>query len=183
MSESLKLGKIITEPQGRDAVHIAVVPVVAGDRYLQPGDRVGFIDKKNNLVGKQGPYLGVVDPFLESYVSKGQTFWLYLVPGSITSLRHEWTHPEFEAVAPAPSTRSSSEEWMREWARAQLCYQYGESVMDEDQAYEYAISFGHTHQVGSFEDARDYIDDEWWNHWEKITGATGDREAYFSCAC
>jgi hypothetical protein len=181
MSEELKLGKIIDQPQGRDAVHIAVVPVVAGE-LLQPGTKVGFTDKANNVVGRHGPCLGVVDPYLQYSVTKGQTFWMFLIPGSITSLRHEWTHPEFEA-APLRAVRDASEEWMRSWARANLCYQYGEHVMDENAAYDYAISFGHEHHVGSFEDSRDNIDDEWWDHWEKITGEVGDREAYFSCAC
>lgn len=39
------------------------------------------------------------------------------------------------------------------------------------------------HHIGPYEDARDYIDDTWWTHWETITGARGERGSYFSCSC
>ena len=41
MSADLGLGKIITTPQKRDAIHVAVVPVVASTT-LKPGTRVGI---------------------------------------------------------------------------------------------------------------------------------------------
>ena len=53
----------------------------------------------------------------------------------------------------------------------------------EQQAYEYAIEAGHTHRIGPYEEARNTMKDEWWTHWEIITGQKGDRDAYFSCAC
>jgi len=91
MSEALGLGKIITTPQNRDAVHIAVVPVVAGQNF-HPGHRVQIIDGEA-YPAVPGDAIGVVDPYLKETVRKGETFWLFLNPGSITSLRHEWTHP------------------------------------------------------------------------------------------
>ncbi len=92
------------EPDARrDAVHIAVAPVVAAHR-LRPGDHVGFFPHgeygEKRLVGYGFPKIGVVDPFLTSEVEEGQSFWMFLFPGTVTSLRHVWTHPAFKAKLP-----------------------------------------------------------------------------------
>lgn len=98
MSENLGLGKIIPDDAAvdRDAIHIAVAPVVAGE-WLEPSQRV-YLEHgmawSYHLKFVVKP-VGIVDPFLGVSVEKGQRFWLYLFPGSITSLRHDWTHPAF----------------------------------------------------------------------------------------
>ena len=97
--DTLKLGQIITEPQQRDAIHIAVVPAVAG-HALRPAEHVEIID--GAACSCLGAGVGVVDPFLQRAVRANETFWLWLKPGSITSLRHEWTHPAFPAPVVAP---------------------------------------------------------------------------------
>ena len=43
--DTLKLGQIIKTPQQRDAIHIAVAPVLAGDD-INPGQHIG-VDEKN----------------------------------------------------------------------------------------------------------------------------------------
>jgi hypothetical protein len=186
MSENLKLGQIINEPQQRDAIHIAVVPVVAAVS-MQPGTRCGI-----DPTGKAAPcitasaYVGVVDPFLREAVPTGAQFWLFLEPGSITSLRHEWTHPAFGAVEAPVSTKEASEKWMRAWAVEHMSEDYygdWDSKRSPEHAYADAIRAGHEHYVGPYESVNAHINDEWWTHWENITGVKGDREAYFRCAC
>jgi hypothetical protein len=85
--------------------------------------------------------------------------------------------------------KSPSEIWMRAWATEHVGYDYyglsddGSEKRSEDEAYAYALIIGEENHVGPYEDARDYIDDTWWNHWETITGKQGEREVYFSCSC
>ena len=99
MSDTLgKLGRVITGTAERDAIHIAVAPVIAGER-LSPGFHVCMIGDEAFAAGRD--LVGIVDPFLLVDVEPGQRFWLYLYPGSITSLRHEWTHPAFPTTSPS----------------------------------------------------------------------------------
>ncbi len=98
------LGKLLTEDLPRDAIHIAVAPVVA-DAHMHPGQRIGFTVEP--LVSTHAQELiGIVDPYLEGPVYKGQKFWMFLYPGSITSLAHHWTHPAFTQEAHVQKTVS-----------------------------------------------------------------------------
>lgn len=178
--DTLKLGQIITTEQHRDAIHVAVAPVIARQLF-KPGEHAGADGYYVNPVG-------IVDPFLTASVDIGQTFWLFLYPGSITSLRHNWSHPAFAddfGVTPETPNRSASEVWMRAWAMEHVSRDYygdGESI-GEDAAFAFAIRAGEENHIGPYEDARDYISDEWWGHWEAITGKRGNRGEYFSCSC
>jgi hypothetical protein len=102
MDTGLQLGQLILDgDRRRDAIHIAVAPVTAAVR-LAPGQHVGFVQKGNlELVGPCECNIGVADPFLMKDVEPGQRFWLFLYPGTITGLRHVWSHPAFTAVAAA----------------------------------------------------------------------------------
>jgi len=93
---------------GRDAIHVAVIPVVANEE-LEPGLRVGIVGRKGadwlaGMVDENADpveALGVVDPFLgERKVMPGQRFYLFLFPGTITGLRHCWQHPAFKIRVP-----------------------------------------------------------------------------------
>lgn len=88
------LGSLCAHDARRDAIHIAVAPVVAG-HDIDPGDRVGL---KNGQAVYAGTHVGIVDPFYRLTVKKGETFWLFLFPGTITGLRHIWSHPAFQTT-------------------------------------------------------------------------------------
>lgn len=96
----VKLGQLITKTVGRDAVHIAVAPVVAG-YVLAPGEHVGLLPCGD--VGPCSEPVGIVDPYLLRPVQPGETFYLCLYPNTVTSLRHVWTHPAF-----APKLKGST---------------------------------------------------------------------------
>lgn len=91
------LGQLPGKNDMRDAIHIAIAPVVAG-KMLQPGQHVGLLP--DGRFGNTSETIGIVDPFLLNSVEEGQTFWLCLYPYSITSLRHVWTHPTFKPKLP-----------------------------------------------------------------------------------
>lgn len=97
MNDQPKLGELLIGGEKRDAVHIAIAPVVAGESLL-PGDHVGFL--VDGTVGEQDDptkNIGIVDPFLRFGIRKGKEFWLFLYPNTVTSLRHVWTHSAFTA--------------------------------------------------------------------------------------
>lgn len=102
-----RLGYLIDdEEHRRDAIHIAVAPVIAGC-LLNPGDAVGLIGPAGDmeLVGPAGNHnIGIVDPFLTAGVQPGQRFWLFLFPNTITGLRHVWQHPAFKVKPPGSSS-------------------------------------------------------------------------------
>ena len=92
-----RIGSLIVGDAQRDAIHVAVAPVVAGC-LLHPGERVGIVD------GKATPatafQIGVVDPFLSVRVANGERFYLFLDPGAANEFRHDWTHPDLDKPPP-----------------------------------------------------------------------------------
>ena len=86
-----KIGKVLDGTEGRDAVHVAVLPAIAGT-MLRPGSHVG-LDTEGKVMPGAEPLLGIVDPYLRRPVMPGQWCYGFLYPQTITSLRHEWTHP------------------------------------------------------------------------------------------
>lgn len=98
-SDGPQLGKIIEGEAFRDAVHVAIAPVLAGE-WLTPGQRVKLKDGVA-YPATYGEHIGVVDPFLpHTGVEEGQRFYLFLLPGSVTGLRHVYSHPAFKAKVP-----------------------------------------------------------------------------------
>lgn len=175
------LGTTFEGDAGRDAVHVAVVPAVAKTQ-LYPGTRV---DRDG---GRDGPFVGIVDPFLPIPVHPGAQFWILLFPRTITSLRHVWSHPEFDDIVDESgaadltgSTRAASEEWLRqfadergigyeellarltdrdEWGRRELCF-WGDA-------------------------ARGDVPAELYDHLRDVTGVyvpANERTSYFTCTC
>lgn len=87
--ETNQLGQKLERYIGKDAIHIAMISVKAVCR-LYPGQKVD----RDGLPTFISP-VGIVDPFLSSFVEPEEYFWLCLFPKSITGMRHVWTHPDF----------------------------------------------------------------------------------------
>jgi hypothetical protein len=92
MMTDIKLGQTIAfgDEPNRDAVHVAVIPVTAGET-LNPGQHVGIL--YDDHVGESAEPIGIIDPFLQKPVRRGQKCWLIMYPGTVVGLRHEWDHP------------------------------------------------------------------------------------------
>ena len=88
------LGMIHFKPEHRDAIHLAVEPVVAA-QYLPPGAAIGIISGHAYPAGGTVPHHGIVDPFLPRGPEMGESFWFIMNPRMVTSLRHVWEHPDF----------------------------------------------------------------------------------------
>ncbi len=113
MSQNTPVLGTLPEPnQFRDAIHIAIAPMIAA-HCIPPGYHVGINEKGE--AGDFKPYVGIVDPFLDRWVDPGEKFWLCLYPGSVTSLRHVWSHPSFTATH--PTTVKMAEEALRKAVR------------------------------------------------------------------
>jgi hypothetical protein len=184
------LGTIIQDG-GRDAIHLAVEPVIAGEE-LRPGANVGLrAGKAFSGTDKAYPnwvekHLGIVDPFLKQPVNPGEKFWLVVYPRQITSLRHVWSHPDFPEDSPTNKSGATTDpiqtakDWITQWgALYSLSYEELMSVADENTngGYEYI-------NVGNLEGLS--VPDEFWDNYEIIRDkkvSDSDRSSFFSCSC
>lgn len=180
------MGTILPETaSGRDAVHVAVI-VVTAQEILHPGQHVSKDGRA------EGARVGIVDPFLTVRVYPGQRYWMYLYPRTITSLRHEWAHPDFveEATSPPPTEAAApdaaiavSEQWLRDFCSTGDCPGYYE-VLATAEAY---LDSGEVDESLYFEgsDAHGYIPPDFWTHVCTILRRPmpSERPTYFSCSC
>lgn len=180
--DTLKLGQII-EPDRiaeRDATHIAVAPVVAG-MCLMPGSRVLLADDKAMQTTRQG--IGVVDPYLKITVEKGERFWLFLYPGTITGLRHQWEHPAFaqkqaqdapRVLTPALESRAFLENVAM---RCGVDYDSMMGCMEDDDYINMGENEGYKGVLESLPEG--YLE----HHFEIVTGKKPKTTYPFSCSC
>lgn len=183
---STKLGELLAFDRPRDAIHIAVIALVAAEE-LHPGWLVS-VDDDGLAVRVTEPYrsVGVVDPFLSGVVAKGQRCWVLLRANSVTSMRHQWTSPDFPEAGP-PATaeeRSAAVNWLVNFASdKQIAY---------DEMVEGAVSgagavFGVDCHGAINAEFGDETADLFWGHMETVTGSkfppAHRRGTFFSCTC
>lgn len=178
-----KIGNLLPDHRSaeRDAIHIAVAPVTAAEE-LRPGQHVGFVQQGDtNLVGPNSHTLiGIVDPYLDEIVHPGAACWLFLYPQTITSLRHNWTHPAFEESKPDISI---SERWLRDFADEvdagydEMMFVASTHCNGNDRWPEYLINGGKWEGTST--------PDEFWTHFAAVTGKTPSDgpTGIFSCSC
>jgi hypothetical protein len=161
-----KVGTLIKGTEHRDAIHVAIAPVVAGE-VINPGEHVGFPVGDASAVFRESSEIeaiGVVDPYLRRAVEIGQRFFIFLYPGTVTSLRHQWTHPAFRE----PDEIPESEQYLRMFAAR------------NDSSYEDILE-------GVFNgDGEREIPGEFWYHFRKVTGKDvpeDERPYFFRCYC
>jgi hypothetical protein len=176
MSGDIGIGRLLTGQAHRDAVHIAVAPVVAKTR-LKPGQHVGLVSRDE--VGPSKHPIGIVDPFLKQPVQAGERFYLFLYPGSITSLRHEWTHPAF--VGAEFMEENESRKYIEQIAE-RLGYTYKRLMEAADAWVQYE-----TYETDNTEAYKKITPAEWdkfWECYEDITGVkVKEKVPFFECSC
>jgi hypothetical protein len=200
VSSDVRLGSLVPGDGYRDAVHVAVTPCVAG-RTMSPGEWV-MLKQNNVLIGfpskVRGRGQGIVDPYLTEPVKEGERFWLCLIPGSVTSLRHQWTHPMFapegdSAPKAEVSLKESAEKFLREFAE-EVGVSYGvlmesaENWLDgENRKNNGKSRWNDSYHTLNY-DTPDVVWEkrkEFWEAYEIVTEKkVADHEAtFFSCAC
>lgn len=161
----------------RDAVHVAVAPVVPNED-MQPGTKVVFLKSGDTVnvrkAEKDELPVGVIDPFKLNRAMKGWHCWMLLMPRSIVGLRHEWQHPAFNGT-----TEDQSEAWLRALA-AKYEYTYEKLVSE-------AVS-GDGSFFGTDIDYEDFFADaDFWHHIETVSGEKLSKQhrenASYRCAC
>lgn len=96
----VKLGQLVDGEPARDAVHVAVIVAEAGE-HLSPGQHVMQYHDIVVMCATRGKYtIGIVDPFLKKDVAPGERFWLFMMPGTVQNLRHEWDADAFPHPKP-----------------------------------------------------------------------------------
>lgn len=178
------LGMIHEREEKRDAIHLAVMPVEAGER-LNPGEHIGIVNGKA-FVGHP-TCIGVVDPFLTAAVGRGERFWLVIYPRKIQSLRHVWSHPGLPDELPAPPDNTEL------GAARRVVHELAQDLEVSDEAlmsgaktwlestgsYTGYMRFGHDLNYG-------WDMPKFWNAYALITGERvpeDKQQAFFSCAC
>ena len=182
----VKLGQILDETAKRDAVHVAIAPVIAA-QGLQPGDHVGFLGDGTVGYGT-AENIGIVDPYLKEQVYAGERFYLFLYPNTVTGMRHQWSHPSFqEEEGGATSDRGkaaveASIAWIKDFAgRIDQDYdtmmsdirgylENGEYIRDNTQGYDNT-------------DSGDWS--KFWLHYAVVTGidTLGEEYCPYTCSC
>lgn len=77
----------------RECVHCPVM-VVTSDSEVIPGEHVKFID--NDCENRVLPWFcveeshGIADPFLRSYIPPNTPFLMFLLPGKVKNIHHEF---------------------------------------------------------------------------------------------
>ena len=180
-SEDVVLGKTPVADGIRDAVHVAVLSVTAA-RDLTVGQAVSLSD---TTLGGSDKVIGIVDPFRSGPVRNGERFWLCLMPQSITSLRHHWSHPALpqQGTDAKDADIQASEIWLRAYAMRMNNYD------DPEVAYQRLIDglrSGELFAYGSDLHGFDELEhaDELRYHAERLLGIRIDWGRFtFSCSC
>jgi len=187
MSAQDTIGKLIDESERRDAIHIAMAPVVASQMLL-PGEDIGFIASNQVDVGRKcAKHIGIVDPFLEKPVITGERFWMLLYPNTISSLRHEWTHPDFMTIPPevTPANgerKATSIAWIKDFA--DKIKQHYDSLMRAAETWVACADYTYDNSE-SYKDVDYEKWSEFWKHYSIVTGEDTSKmtASPFTCSC
>lgn len=184
---NVQLGQKITSAAERDAVHVALIPLVIGkEDYLHQGSlfRIKYGTHNVALRGHtREDSLGVIDPFLDEYLSEGDRCWGVLFPNMVTGMRHHWFHPAFDNVG---VPKNIHESWLRDFA-CRWNFDWDElmaAATDTDEDWRYVVARGtDLHSKGELGEDHSLF----WHHLEAFLDRTFTDEEKdgmgWSCTC
>jgi len=189
------VGKILVGEHHKDAIHIPVMPVFA-DEIIVPGAKLAKSEnpKKQGFRVKTAFHpsdaIGICDPYLRTSTRIDDQFLMFLFPGTVTNLRHDWTHPNIKLPnAPkAESTKRSrdySKKWLQDLAKwAEIDFMFLMQAMKESHEKEDMVDLrDHNHATDMFRMMGEEKQETMWFHFENYTGIEVDTYAYFRCSC
>lgn len=162
----------------RDAIHIAIAPVIANEG-LKPGEHVGFSPGSTTHMERSDSPIGIVNPFGGRVVA-GESFYLCLYPDTVTDMKHHWSHPSFGGPLIVATDKGASEAWL-----ISFCKRYGlrmeyllRELADSDPSlcvYEDSVDDGYREK------------EDLWKNYQIFTGKTVSEDQKdnlgFRCAC
>lgn len=178
MADHVKLGQLLDGTEQRDAIHVAIAPAIASGR-LHPGERVSVA--QDGRASTAAPHVGIVDPFLTGPIFAEDRFYVFLFPGTVTGMRHHWSHPAFDGARLLKPDKEASQLWIKAFAS------------DIEQSYESLMDAAKKlHETGEWtydnsETYKSYWDRfrEFWDHYEVVTGDVVDckDDCPYTCSC
>jgi hypothetical protein len=178
----------------RDAIHIAIMPVIVDDDYMAPGSEVKFVPGSKDTVrcvtnySEQG--IGIIDPYINRFngvLRKGDKVWLFLRPNSVTGMRHHWKHP---GIDDQEVITNQSEIWLLNFAdRYGMAFdemvQIAKDGTDNAEGGDCIVANAVDIHSAEDLDAGDY--DLFWTHMEAFTNMKFDdahrKRVGWSCTC
>ena len=180
------IGQKLTGNENRDAIHFALACVKAANDVV-PGEHVKYNKEDNTisscaLITMDNP-TGIVDPFLKEIVRKDEYCWLFLYPQTITSLRHQWSHPSFpteENRITNEEIKNLSEQWLRMYINGYSGnYEDVMKAIEEKDSACFSCDLDYEHFSNK--------DSDFWKHVEIVLGKKLSDEhkdaVSFRCAC
>lgn len=171
------LGRVPPANSERDAIHVAVIPMRASET-LRAGQRVGVLG--DQLAGPSNKTTGIVDPFLTGVIAKDSWFWMALLPGTVTGMRHEWQHPAFPVPRPPAFEDMDAERLFAESVAAQ-CGKTLAALMEDAEMF---VDTGEYEYDNSerYKQVEDW--ERFWRYFTKVTGKETKQDwAPYTCSC
>ena len=167
------------------------MPAVA-EGTLYPAQRVSIYMRNGKCLalasGDEG--FGICDPFRTGAIPPGAMLWVMLDPGTITDMRHHWSHPDIPDDESAVTRErieneaGVAEAWMRGFAK-DIGLSYDQAIGAGDSYVNDTGWGGYTFKGRDTpsECTEELI--EYWESWSAIRGRPipKDAEAPFSCSC
>lgn len=172
------LGQKLIGGEVRDAIHVAIIPVVAR-QDLNPGEHVGL--DKNYIEGYgvtnySTPKVGIIDPYITEPIKKGDLVYLCLYPNTVEDMTHSWKHHLFkkDIVNEKHDTQYKLEQLLRESNCHISIAELIKGIQNND-----SIWVGDDDSLDGMNDNKFEILDLV----EELTSTKAGDDVYFRCAC